>query len=88
MPRPQIAGVRCAERFVGWAGPVVGSVLVHDKQFPLVGDRVIEPAEGSSNTLLGFETTSPCPLVSGWGAPGLRFGGLGCRPTLVVGCGV
>ena len=68
--------------------PVVGSVLVHDKQFPLVGDRVIEPAEGSSNTLLGFETTSPCPLVSGWGAPGLRFGGLGCRPTLVVGCGV
>ena len=60
--------------------PVVGSVLVHDKQFPLVGDRVIEPAEGSSNTLLGFETTSPCPLVSGWGRPDCGSGDLVVAP--------
>ena len=48
--------------------PVVGSVLVHNRRAGC-GDA----AGGNSlNTLLGFETTGPCPLR---GAP--RLAGLG-----------
>jgi hypothetical protein len=43
MPRPQqCGGYRCAERFVGWAAPVVGVVLVHNKHAGFIGDREIE----------------------------------------------
>jgi hypothetical protein len=46
---------------------------VHNKRFCRRG---VLPVKGSSDTLLGFETTGPCP----WLGVG------GCRSALVVGC--
>ena len=43
------------------------------------------PADGLPDTLLGFEATGPLSLRPECGKPGI---GLGCRPALVVGCGV
>ena len=71
-------------------GPVVGSVLVHDKLFRSAGW-----AGGDCQThywALRQQARSPlCPVVGGTG--GVRFplvgvGGVGCRSILVVGCGV
>jgi hypothetical protein len=50
--------------------PVVGVGLVHNKACCSVG---MPAAKISSDTLLGFETTGPCPGLSGW----LRVGGVG-----------
>ena len=51
-------GFGVCERFVGWAAPVVGVVLVHNKLRWSRGSRDRGPA-GLLNTLLGFETTGP-----------------------------
>ena len=58
---PTCVGVRCAERFVGWAVPVVGVGSGAQQAFPFgrVGRRWLP------NTLLGFETTSPCSFLGG-----------------------
>jgi hypothetical protein len=47
------------ERFVGWASPVVGVVLVHNKHAGVSGIERSRAGGNSLNTLLGFETTSP-----------------------------
>ena len=54
--------------------PVVGGGLVHNKLVKL------------PDTLLGFETTGPCPFFLGGGIR-LRVSACCCL-TLVVGCGV
>ena len=67
--------------------PVVGGGLVQmtnvepQRDSASVGFAVRK----SSDTLLGFEATSPLSLRPECGKPGI---GIGCRPALVVGCGV
>ena len=66
--RPQMVGVRIVQRFVGWAAPVVGvgSGAQQTRRFSGVVLLWGARAGGkSSDTLLGFETTSPLFRVCG-----------------------
>jgi len=101
MPRPQIVGVRCAERFVGWAWPVVGfrfwctTNRNFDAGVPRCGGVGVG---GPLDTLLGFEATGPpslrpvlgnrggCATRRVWGRP--VCAGWWLSLHLVVGCGV
>lgn len=64
--RVPVGDTRCREG----VGRCSGAGWVHNRHVRSVGKPA---ARKSSDTLLGFETTSPCPLVWGWP----RVGGVG-----------